>query len=257
MRPRVRCAARCVDAVPRAVRPSRCRPPVARGPEQLRFPVGPASWVEPPEHREPHSGIVSDDRGYLPRRDFGRESQPPHFLDIAPHRSKPLARHLQSWQRALHAICLRSNVDSPEFRRHAARDWRENRVRGVEELRDALRELGINRGRRMVSRPRHREARHRFVHAGFDRRKSSAHSEKIVNQPVEANVIHRDFGGSKFCRIGFAFVAQRIEFGGHDQCRRQTVEAFRVQRRRQRIYPVGGVRTVRVQNDSMPSRVSR
>ena len=130
-----------------------------------------------PEHREPHCGIVGDDRGHLPRRDFGRESQPPHFLDIAPHRSKPLARDLQARQRALDAIRLRPDVNSPQFRRHAAGDRRKSRVRGVEQSRDALRELRIDRrpgeGSACKGISQRRDC---LVHAGFDRREASAHS---------------------------------------------------------------------------------
>ena len=101
--------------------------------QQLRFPVGPARRVEPAEYGEPLSGIVGDDGGHLPWRDVGGEAQPPHFLDVAPHRREPLAGDLQARQRALDAIRLRADVDAPQFRRHAGGDRRKHRVGGAEQ----------------------------------------------------------------------------------------------------------------------------
>ena len=68
----------------------------------------------------------------------------------------------------------------------------------------------------------------------------------------------RHAGRFQLVRIRFAFVAQRIEFRGHDQCARQLREVLRVQRCCHRIGPCRAAFGRYVsQNHCMPASVSR
>src|SRR5579883_2552079 len=50
------------------------------------------------------------------------------------------------------------------------------------------------------------------------------HADEPVNRPVVAGAGHRHAGLAQPGRVRFALVAQRIEFGGDDQRRRQTFQ---------------------------------
>ena len=127
--------------------------------------------------------------------------------------------------------------------RHAGHHRRERRARYAEQRFGAARQIGVDQTR--IQRPKtSRKPATALSIAGLHCRKLPAHREEIVDQSVEAHVVHRHTGRLQLVGVRLAFVAQRIELGGQDQRGRQLREVLRVQRRRHRVGSFRGVRQV-------------
>ncbi len=61
-----------------------------------------------------------------------------------------------------------------------------------------------------------------------------------MNHALVARDGHRHAGGAQLFAVSLAFIAQRIEFSGDYQRRRQALEIFGQRRRDARIFAVGG-----------------